>query len=154
MTHSSRARQHGFTYFMLLWWVALSGVVLAALSQQWRFERQREKEAEMVARAEEIRAAIEAYRQQAPAGQAGAWPRQLSDLVEDRRWPVARRHLRRVWVDPLTGKPEWGLIQGPANAAGIQGVYSLARSQPIRDPAGIQNYAQWRFEASTAASGP
>ncbi len=109
--------QGGFTYFMLLWWVALSGVALVALSQNWTFERRREKEIEMVARAEEIRAAIASYRLNVPGGQVGAWPVSLQDLVEDKRGPRTVRHLRRVWVDPLTGRADWGLVRDlPAQA--------------------------------------
>ncbi len=148
--------QRGFTYVMLLGWVALSGLMLAALSQQWRFERQREKEAEMVARAEEIRAAIAAYHQASASGQSG-WPASLRDLVDDRRGPLVRRHLRRVWVDPLTGRAEWGLlrVQPDQAGSGIQGVYSLARSTPIRAPADVKDYASWHFIAAiTAPSAP
>jgi type II secretory pathway pseudopilin PulG len=155
LTHRTRRRaQRGFTYFMLLWWVALSGLVLAALSQQWRFERQREKEAEMVARAEEIRQALTAYHEMTPGGQVGSWPARLADLLEDRRGPSVRRHLRRLWVDPLTGKPEWGLVRESATAPGIQGVYSLATARPIRAPAGISSYAEWRFEGGAPPDGP
>jgi type II secretory pathway pseudopilin PulG len=137
---------------MLLWWVALSGLMLAALGQQWRFERQREKEAEMVARAEEIRTAIAAYHQASSAGPQ-RWPLRLSDLVEDRRGPKVLRHLRRVWVDPLTGQPVWGLLRAQADQAdaGIQGVYSLAKARPIRPPTGVDDYASWHFAAEPAA---
>jgi type II secretory pathway pseudopilin PulG len=155
--------QGGFTYFMLLWWVALSGVALMALSHNWTFERRREKEVEMVARAEEIRAAIASYRLNVPGGQLGAWPASLQDLVEDKRGPRTVRHLRRVWVDPLTGRADWGLLRDlpaaagkaePGAAGGIRGVYSRALGQPIRGPAGIKGYGEWRFEASVQANGP
>lgn len=158
------AGQGGFTYFMLLWWVALSGIMLAALSQQWSFERRREKEAEMVARAQEIVSAIAAYRKASPGGaQAAAWPTSLQDLVEDRRGPRPMRHLRRLWADPLTGRADWGLVRhtlppgigGVAPAeGGIQSIYSRAPGTPIRAPAGTKTYEEWRFEAPVAANGP
>jgi type II secretory pathway pseudopilin PulG len=160
MNTRHHAGQGGFTYFMLLWWVALSGIMLAALSQQWAFERRREKEAEMVARAQEITSAIAAYRQAVPTG---AWPHSLQDLVEDRRGPRTLRHLRRIWVDPLTGRADWGLVRhspppGNGGAApaegGIQGVYSRAPGTPIRAPAGTKTYDEWRFEAPVATNGP
>ncbi len=161
-TRTPRA-QVGFTYFLLLWWVALSGVALAALSHNWTFERRREKEIEMVARAEEIRAAIASYRLNVPGGQVGAWPPSLQDLVEDKRGPRTVRHLRRLWTDPLTGRADWGLVKDLPNAAsgarsaaegGIHGVYSMAKGQPIRGPAGIKGYEEWRFEASVQTNGP
>ncbi len=158
----SRTGQGGFTYFMLLWWVAISGVMLAALSQQWAFERRREQEAEMVARATEITHAIAAYGKASPAAEAGqsgpavgAGPATLADLIEDRRGPVTLRHLRRIWADPLTGKPDWGLLrQGDQADAPIRGVYSRARGTPIRAPEGTRSYAEWLFEATESSLGP
>lgn len=165
------ACQGGFTYFMLLWWVALSGVMLAAASQHWRFERQRDKEAEMVARATEIQAALQSYHRVALPGQPAGWPKSLAELVADQRGPHVVRHLRRVWTDPLTGRADWGLVMdepvattAPTHAPSaapttmsrldharepaIRGVYSRATGQPIRPPLGVQRYADWRFEAS------
>jgi type II secretory pathway pseudopilin PulG len=148
--------QRGFTYFMLLWWVAISGVVLAALSQQWAFERRREKEAEMVARAKEIVAAIAAYNQAMPGGSpSGVGPSQLLELVEDKRGPRTLRHLRRVWTDPLTGRADWGLVrQGDGPNGPLRGVFSRASGQPIRAPAGTSTYAAWHFEIQDAPVGP
>jgi type II secretory pathway pseudopilin PulG len=155
--HSNKpARQGGFTYFMLLWWVAISGVMLAALGQQWAFERRREKEAEMIARAKEIVAAIAAYKQATPGGpQSGVGASKLPELVEDRRGPRTLRHLRRVWADPLTGRADWGLLrEGDVPNGPIRGVFSRASGQPIRAPAGTLTYAAWHFEIGEAPVGP
>ncbi|HEY4374422.1 MAG TPA: hypothetical protein VGN52_21050 [Burkholderiales bacterium] len=68
------------------------------------------------------------------------------------RLPGIRRHLRRLYADPLTGKPGWGTI--PAPGGGIMGVYSLAKGTPIKialfDPEladfeGKTSYADWQF---------
>ena len=54
--------------------------------------------------------------------------------------------------DPVTGKPEWGLIKAPDGA--IMGVHSLSTAAPIkragflkRDETfkGAARYADWRF---------
>ena len=34
-------------------------------------------------------------------------PQKLEGLFEDKRLPVMRRHLRKIYVNPLTGKPVW-----------------------------------------------
>lgn len=156
--------QRGFTYLMVLWWVALSGVMLVALGHHWRFERQREREAEMVARAQEIVAAIEAYRAvkvAAPVGAAvpaASWPASLDALVDDTRGPVTVHHLRRHYADPLTGSTAWGLVPVAEGQPGIRGVYSLSLAEPIAAPQRIARYADWRFEAKdgqeSAPSGP
>jgi type II secretory pathway pseudopilin PulG len=161
MNTRKHAGQGGFTYFMLLWWVALSGIMLAALSQQWRFERRREKEAEMVARAQEIVSAIATYRQAVPNS---GGPASLQDLVEDRRGPRTLRHLRRIWVDPLTGRADWGLVrEAPGQpttasaraatpAAGARGAAAAPPASSASSPFG--NGPSWASASSFSASTP
>jgi len=162
MNTRKHAGQGGFTYFMLLWWVALSGIMLAALSQQWRFERRREKEAEMVARAQEIVSAIATYRQAVPNS---GGPASLQDLVEDRRGPRTLRHLRRIWVDPLTGRADWGLVRDvpgqPAPAAAraasqaAAGGRGGAAASPASSPSSpFGNGPSWASAPAFSASTP
>ncbi len=144
-------RQAGFTYLLLLWWVALSGVMLMALGESWTMASQREREAELVYRGEQIRQAIESYASVPVSEGVSPLPRRLEDLLEDRRTGVLRRHLRQLWRDPITRRPEWGLVRGPQ---GITGVHSLSRLTPLRAPAGINSYEQWRFEMGQGGGDP
>jgi type II secretory pathway pseudopilin PulG len=145
----NQARQAGFTYLMVLWWVAISGVMLMALSERWSQTMRRQRETELVFRAEQIRAAITSYHRVATPDGATQWPQRLEDLLEDKRGTVARRHLRRLWPDPITGTPTWGLLkEGP----GIKGVYSLSKKTPLAPPDGVLHYDEWRFEASAGAA--
>jgi len=143
------------TYLVLLWWVAISSVMLAALAQGWTVESQRQREIEMVFRAEQITQAIRAYQDASPGG-VKTWPRRPQDLLDDARGPMRLRHLRRWWPDPMTGG-EWGLIGQDGE---IRGVYSLSRKTPLRAPDGIVTFSAWRFEAhgvqaaASAASSP
>src|SRR5690606_9507919 len=100
---------------------------------------------------EEIRRAIGAYFEATPAG-AGRYPRALDDLLQDRRYPVVRRYLRRIYPDPMTGSVEWGLVRAPDG--GIAGVYSRARTPTLKkthfNPAhvtfeGAATHADWKF---------
>lgn len=142
--HASR----GFTYLMLLWWVTLAGVVLMAISENWLMAARREREAELVFRGEQIRQAITAYAHVPLTQQASRWPASLADLLEDRRSGQTVRHLRKLWPDPVTGE-DWGLTM--TEEGGIQGVYSRSQGRPLRAPAGIQHYSEWRFEAAADA---
>jgi type II secretory pathway pseudopilin PulG len=54
--------------------------------------------------------------QQQPGGNR-SYPPALADLLKDPRYPGIRRHLRQLYPDPITGKPEWGLVQAPHRAA-------------------------------------
>ncbi len=111
-----RFRERGFTYLGLLYAVALSGVALAAAGTVWRLEAQREREADLLFAGDQIRQAVTAYRDRTPSGQQPAFPRSMGDLLDDRRWPTVKRHLRRVYRDPMTGSTEWGLIDAPGGA--------------------------------------
>lgn len=128
------AGQGGFTYLFLLFLVALGGVLLAAAGQLWSTESRREKESELLFVGEQFRLAIESYRSLQVAGQgkgdgSNAYPRQLAELLEDRRVSPAVHHLRRIYVDPLLGTINWGLIR---QGDGIVGVYSLAPGKPLK----------------------
>jgi type II secretory pathway pseudopilin PulG len=112
----------GFTYLLLLLAVAIGSAGLAALGMQWRTMMQREREAELIFRGREIAAAIAAYRNAMPGLQQ--WPRSFDDLLDDRRGPTLRRHLRRLYTDPFTGKADW--MPTPTEDGGFRGVRSRA----------------------------
>ena len=102
--------ERGFTYLGLLYAVALSSTALLAAGMLWSTEARRDKEEQLLFAGEQIRAAIGAYWDKAPAGQPHRLPLRLEDLLDDKRWPATRRHLRQVFVDPATGTREWGLV--------------------------------------------
>lgn len=143
-------RSRGFTYLMVLLWVAISGVMLMALSRAWLLESRRERDTELKYRGEQIRTALEAYAA-VPVSQGNSRsPARLEDLLEDRRSGQVVRHLRRVWRDPITNSREWGLLKD-ANG-GIVGVFSRSRKVPLLAPVGTLTYAEWRFEVAEGAA--
>lgn len=151
--------QRGFTYIGLLLALALAGVALAAAGTLWSTETQREREADLLFVGDQFRRAITAYYETVPAGQTRRFPQKLEDLLLDKRWPTTRRHLRRLYVDPITGAREWGLVRGPGET--ITGVYSLSSAAPLKHAkfpndyvqfAAAKAYNEWRF-VYTAAPG-
>ena len=143
--------QRGFTYIALLLAVALIGVGLIATSEVWSQSRQREKERQLLFIGNQFRQAIGRYYERTP-GAVKRDPEKLQDLLEDKRYLVTQRYLRKMFRDPMTGKTEWGII--PAPGGGIMGVYSKSKDQPIKTadfPAedqsfeGARRYSQWRF---------
>jgi type II secretory pathway pseudopilin PulG len=145
-------QQAGFTYIGLLIAVALMGTVLAAAGVVWHTQVQREREAELLFEGRQFAAAIGHFYERTPAGQPARFPPRLEDLLDDRRWPTTTRHLRRIWFDPITGKPEWGIVRAPDG--GILGVYSLSREvprkragfgEPYEEFASAGSYQDWRF---------
>ncbi len=132
----------GFSYLMVLWWVAISSVVLAALGQQWMIESRRQRDIELVFRGDQIRQALDSFYDHAPTGQAKRLPMTWQELLHDTRQPEPVRHLRQLWPDPVTGG-SWGVIrEGPF----IKGVFSTSKGRPLRAPEGVGTYDAWRFE--------
>lgn len=144
-------RQAGFTYFMVIFLVAALGLATAAAGTLWHTVRQREKERELLALGQEFRTAIARYIRATPSGRP-TYPRRLEDLVRDPRVPGIARHLRRIYPDPMTGRPEWGIVTAPDG--GIMGVYSLSQDRPLKRagfrPLDVkfeeaERYADWQF---------
>jgi type II secretory pathway pseudopilin PulG len=145
-------RQAGFTYVGLLIAVAVLGVGLAAIGQVWSTAATREKERELVFIGNEYRNAIMNYYAATPAGLI-RYPRTLQDLLEDRRTPALKRHLRRIYPDPITGGDAWGFV--PAPDGGIAGVYSRSEQRPLKIAGFIgldarfedaERYSDWKFQ--------
>jgi hypothetical protein len=84
---------------------------------------------------------------------ASPYPSVLQDLLKDPRYSIPRRHLRKLYCDPITGNDQWGLV--PAiGFPGIMGVYSLSELKPIKVGnfeapfqtfEGRTSYRDWKF---------
>jgi len=155
-THS----ETGFTYLGILIAMALFGVALAATGELWRTAAQREREQELLFVGNQYRQAFMNYYATTPVGKP-RYPRALEELVEDNRFPVPRRHLRRVYLDPMSGNAEWGLIEAPGG--GIAGVHSRSEAKPLKignfaPPdvkfEGAERYSDWKFVFEPRSSVP
>lgn len=126
-----RARQEagGFTYIVVLFAIAFIGVGLALVSELWSQTRQREKEHELLYIGHRFREAISQYYQRSP-GTIKRYPETLEQLLEDKRYLTMQRYLRKIYIDPMTGKAEWGVIAAPGG--GIMGVHSLSDATPAK----------------------
>ena len=122
-------RQGGFAYLGLLAFIVLFGLALSAAAVVWSKATQREREEELLFVGQEFRAAIGRYRERNQA-RADRLPRELTDLLQDDTQVPTQRYLRKVYADPLTGKPDWGIIAAPTG--GIMGVYSQSTDKPIK----------------------
>ncbi len=152
--------------------LVLGGVALAALGEREQTRQQREREAELRFRGEAIAAALARYAQATPLGHLPL-PPTLEDLLADRRFPKPQRHLRQLYADPFTVRPDWEPVMGeaaivtddsaapppgdagdapPVTGAGIVGVRSRS-TRPLLATAGGRTTARdWVFTAATAPS--
>jgi type II secretory pathway pseudopilin PulG len=143
------ANAAGFTYIGLLIAVVILGVALSAAGTVWRTQAQREREKELLFIGREFRAAIASYYR---AG-GHQYPREINDLLEDKRWPEPHHHLRRLYVDPMTGAADWTIIR--TDMVGITGVASSSNGVPMKKAgfpveetafADATCYCDWKFE--------
>ncbi|MBW8829980.1 MAG: type II secretion system protein [Burkholderiales bacterium] len=153
------ARQHGlrgYTYIVVLVMLAVISMAAALTLELAETNARRAAETELFAVGKEFERAFASYYRQSPVG-SRRFPDRLEDLTRDPRAPGMRRHLRRVYVDPLTGSA-WGAV--PAPGGGIMAVYSTAPGAPYREGANVRaaplaastpdatathSYADWRF---------
>lgn len=149
--HQPHRRQSGVTYLAILFVVALTGVGLAATGVVWKTAQQREKERELLFVGDQFRRAIMLYYEKTPGAQK-QYAASLHDLLEDKRFPSPQRHLRKIYIDPMTRSREWGLLYAPNG--GIMGVHSLSNNVPIKSGnfsgrdrwfEGKSSYADWKF---------
>ncbi|MBZ4201963.1 MAG: type II secretion system GspH family protein [Methylovulum sp.] len=143
--------QRGYTYFGILFMVALIGLALSGASMIWQVEQQREKERELLFIGQQYIDAIASYYHAAPGG-VKKYPRTLEDLLRDSRYPSIKRYLRKPWRDPFTGNAKWGFVY--TKQGGIAGIYSLGKGKPLKQSgfdilekylAGKISYSDWKF---------
>lgn len=143
--------QGGLTYLGVLLAVAILGTGLAATGMVWRTARLQDNEKELLFVGNEFRKAIEAYYLRSP-GPVKQYPPNLEALLQDQRIPTTERYLRRIYRDPITDLPDWGLVRAPEG--GIAGVFSLSEARPMKQAnfserdaafAKAAKYSDWRF---------
>jgi len=144
----------GIAYLALLIVIAIIGITAAASVQIGSIMQRRAAEEELLAIGAEFRRALISYASSTPVGQSSA-PPNLESLLKDPRYPNVRRHLRKLYFDPLTGTQKWGVVMS-LDGKGIVGIHSLSTGQPIKignfEPlfqsfADKSSYTEWVFMA-------
>lgn len=145
------ANQNGMSLIGALLVIMLVGFGLAEAGNRWSDARQREREQELLKVGDTIRRAIGNYYNQSP-GMVKQFPPTLQALLKDERFPVPQRYLRKLYLDPVTGREGWGILEAPSG--GIMGVYSLSGEAPFktsnfappyREFAKKKYYGEWMF---------
>ena len=154
-------KQRGFTYLAFLLFIAIAGAGLAAYGELASFGAQREKETELLFRGGQYREAIASYYKKEQR-----YPAKLADLLEDKRYPMPVRHLRKLYKDPITGG-DMAIVEVPGGG-GVMGVYSRSEDEPVKSgnfsaknqafaelPADeARRYSDWKFIHSPPGLSP
>jgi type II secretory pathway pseudopilin PulG len=149
-------REAGFTYLGLVIAVAIVGMAGAATLKVDALMRRAAAEQALLEAGAAFSAALKSYADATVNGQP-AQPPSLQELLKDPRFPGVRRHLRKIFVDPITGKTEWGIVwRDPDSHSGVLAVYSPSRARPLKQAnfdARFQNLenrehlSEWKFAA-------
>lgn len=150
----------GFTYIGLLFVIALIGINLALAGTLYSFVQQRERERQLLFIGNQFKQAIALYYLRSP-GTVKVYPRRLEDLLQDNRFVNLQRYLRKIYVDPMTKTPNWGLVKSPDG--GIMGVHSLSTDKSLKianfdsltfNSKSNQRYSDWQFTLESTESSP
>lgn len=150
---SSLGREAGLTLIELIVTVAILGLLASAAVPLARWNIKREKERELRSDLWEMRRAIDAYKDAADKGgiqtkvDSDNYPPDLDTLVKGVEIKGKKvRFLRRIPVDPMTGKAEWGMRseQDDPNSDSFGGqnlydVYSKSQGTALNGT----KYADW-----------
>ncbi len=146
--------QRGAALLVVLVMVIIVGLVAGIAGTSWQTIRQRAREAELFWRGDQYRQAIQSYYEYGAGGsrnRAGQYPAKLKDLLKDPRSLAPKKHIRRLFIDPMTGG-DWELIKDKGGR--ITGVHSSSSLEPFQQdgfPAeyeafvGAASYTAWEF---------
>lgn len=149
--HRRAGSAGGFTYLGLLIIVAILGIVSATAAAVGSIVQRRSAEEELLFVGAQFRIALKSYYEATPRG-SSPYPLSLQALLKDPRFPTVVRHLRQIYADPITGRPDWVLLVTPGGE--IVGISSASARRPIKvdrfpEPfetfAGKSSYSDWIF---------
>ena len=151
------SRQRGFGYLAVLFIAIMLGIMAGTTYEQLETVMRRDKEREWLFVGKQYQQAIASYYHQSPNG-LKELPNSLDDLVSDGRFLRPMHHLRKRYIDPVTGadwlllKNEQGRISGvvsSSNAPILQSalVESMAESTATTEgKAAVMTYAEIKYE--------
>jgi type II secretory pathway pseudopilin PulG len=144
-------------YLAVLFLVAMMSLAATAAMLVWSVEGRREKEQDLLFVGSEFAKALNEYRRHRPNA-SQPYPTELEQLLADERASQVVRELRRIYVDPITGRVDWVLVRN--RGGGIVALYSPSGQRPIRTagfPADLDSFAtarsyrDWVFKAAGAS---
>jgi prepilin-type N-terminal cleavage/methylation domain-containing protein len=147
----STRTQRGFSYVFVIFLLTMIAWFLMGSRALEINQLKREHERELLFVGRQFQTALASYAKSSDGSGPAAYPTSLNELLEDRRQFVLHRHLRKIFVDPMTRNKDWGLLMADGH---IVGVYSRAQGVPLKqddfDPdevgfADAKHYSDWVF---------
>lgn len=144
----------GFTYIAALVVVVMLGIMAGKAAKSWKTTMVQERETELIWRGTQYREALIRYYRAVPGPGQRQQTRsltELKDLLEDPHMTGKVRYLRKLYLDPITGK-EFEPIRDAARK--IVGVKSTSEAEPLKkknfpdeyvDFEDKKKYNEWEF---------
>jgi type II secretory pathway pseudopilin PulG len=154
MVRQLRNGQRGAVLLTVLVALTLLGLSAGIAGSSWKSVMQRAREQELLFRGDQYRRAIASYH-----AARGGYPQRLEDLLKDPRALHTLRHLRRLYLDPMTGRAfetirdKGGRIKGVYSASTLHPFKKEGFAEPYKDFAKAVTYRDWRFEFAPGSSG-
>ena len=149
--HRPLTDERGVALLIVLFMIVVLGLTLGIAGSTWQSVVQRARESELYWRGDQYRKAIGSYYDVKHGRGAGVFPRALEDLIKDPRFADGRKHIRRLYNDPMT-RGDWVLIKDQSGR--ITGVRSSSELEPFRQDgfpeeyeafAGSSSYSAWEL---------
>jgi len=143
--------EKGFTYPAALALIVIVSVSLMVVQKQWSTIVKRDREKELFFRAGQIVQAIGSFYNASSKG-SQQYPRSLKVLLKDNRSLGLKRHLRKIYKEPMTEDGQWGIIYD--GRGGIKGVFSKSMTEPLKKGnfpeiyksfENKKRYLEWKF---------
>lgn len=148
---SSRiSSSRGFSYIAVMVTLVIAAIGMRGAAILWQQQVQRSLEAQLLETGEAYRLAIGRYYEATPQP-VKVYPLQMEELLEDKRFPVPKRHLRKLSPDPFFAREPMVIIRKDGR---IIGVHSRSLATPIRAAGyqefqsgfhGANHYREWTF---------
>ena len=143
--------QLGFTYLWVLFMVLMLGVFSMLSLDLYRVKKQQDDERTLIYQGHEFRRAIESYYKLSNQPGITGYPTSLEQLIKDDRYPNTVRHLRKLYVDPMTGKSDWVLVRIGDKIVGVHSASTdkvLKKANFALEDVVLENkysYDEWLF---------
>ncbi|MDH4098985.1 MAG: type II secretion system GspH family protein [Nitrospirota bacterium] len=149
----------GFTFVALAVIIFIMGISLLAVRPTWTVIMKIEKEQELLYVGKAFKDAIKRYHDAGPPNNK-TLPARLEDLLSDPRSPSAKKYLRKIYRDPMTGEDDWVVVMDGAQR--IRGIHSRSEEEPFKQDhfpdefqqfANKKKYSEWVFEYNPVPAG-
>ena len=146
----SKQAQQGLAYLVVLFIAVALGLASTITYENYSTLAKREREAQWLFVGQQYQQAIASYYHQSPNG-LKSLPTKLDDLVKDSRFVSVKRHLRQLYIDPIT-QASWQLllndnqqIIGVVSASKEPILQSAKIAQMLPNAENVATYAELKF---------